>query len=410
VTGARRAPSRRDFGRTWWGRAWTHALEERARLDPNRLPRGRTYARKGRVGALTVSPGLVRAAVQGSRVTPYLVQVRVRPFGDDEWERVLDAVAARAGHTAALLDGELPPEVVEDASSAGVSLLPGPGEVGPRCSCPDWADPCKHSAAVVYLVAEVLDRDPFALLLLRGRTREEILAGLRRRRAGDAPGVVDMPAERAADLGEVARSAFAAVERPPLPSVPLPPRHPAAPVPLAVDPPTASGLRRHDLATLAADAAGRAWDLCLGEGDGSLTLPRPLDLARRAAALLGLPGRLEDVAARSGVSRRDLGRRAMAWRLGGADAVSALDETWSGDPEAMAEGRAALRATGVGRLDVRHNRITAGSVQLRLTRTGAWYRFERAGGAWELVDGPCPDPATAASVGSERKERPWTFA
>ena len=89
------------------------------------------------------------------------------------------AVAARAAHTAALLDGELPPEVVADAAAAGVELLPGPGEVGPRCSCPDWADPCKHAAAVYYLLGAEFDRDPFLLLKLRGITRAE-LRSLRR--------------------------------------------------------------------------------------------------------------------------------------------------------------------------------------------------------------------------------------
>src|SRR5580704_5314775 len=182
---------RQVFGRTWWGRSWVEALEQRARLDPNRLPRGRTYARKGNVGTLTVEPGMVKAPVHGSRVTPYVVHVRVRVFDEQEWDRLFDAIAGRAAHTAALLDGDLLPEVVADAASAGVELLPGAGEVGPRCSCPDWANPCKHAAAVVYLMADVLDADPFALLLLRGRTRDEVLAALRRRRARPSRGFRD---------------------------------------------------------------------------------------------------------------------------------------------------------------------------------------------------------------------------
>src|ERR1019366_3863998 len=110
---------------------------------------------------------------QGSRITPYAVVVRVRPFSEPEWERIIESLSSQVGHLAALLDGE---------------LLPGAGEVQPRCSCPDWADPCKHSAAVIYLVADLLDEDPFQLFLLRGRGRDELLASLRAQRASAARG------------------------------------------------------------------------------------------------------------------------------------------------------------------------------------------------------------------------------
>ena len=80
----------------------------------------------------------------------------MRRFTDDEWDRVLEAISARLGHAAALLDGELPPEIADDAASAGLDLLPGGGELGPRCSCPDDADPCKHSAAACYLLADAV--------------------------------------------------------------------------------------------------------------------------------------------------------------------------------------------------------------------------------------------------------------
>ncbi len=441
--------SRRAFGQTWWGKAWIDALEHRARLDPNRLPRGRTYARTGRVMELSVGPGEVTAPVHGSRVTPYLVRVRVRMFEPAEWERLLDAIASKAAHTAALLDGELPPEVVADAAAVDVDLLPGPGEIGPRCSCPDWAEPCKHSAAVVYLVAEVLDADPFALLLLRGRSREDILAGLRWRRAAGSgrtavpgagpvslgrpsdPGIAarlvwgragdGRPAEPAVALpgvalppGSLPGVALPAMALPgvPLPEVPLPPRRPGRPSALAVDPPAASGLRALDLADLAADAAERAWALCTGEGDGGLTLDPELDVVRRAAALLASPGRrgFEDLAARAGYRPRELGRLAQAWRIGGADAVKVMDDAWSAPPDALDEGRVALGATGEAR--VWRNRVTVGAagVQLRLSRAGRWYRFEQAGNSWELVDGPEADPTALlrgnAAIGAHRADRP----
>ena len=222
VTGS--APA--EFGRTWWGRAWLEALEQRARLDPDRLPRGRDYARSGTVGDLSVLPGEARAQVQGRKTQPYQVRIRVRRFTDDEWDRVLQAISAQLGHAAALLDGELPPEIADDVASTGLDLLPAGGELGPRCSCPDDADPCKHSAAACYLLTDALDADPFTLFLLRGRTRDQVLAGIRARRRGTASGQASAPQAGAAghagaetpssagwstaDEGVDARTAFAA--------------------------------------------------------------------------------------------------------------------------------------------------------------------------------------------------------
>src|SRR5260221_2327063 len=209
------AARRAEPGQTWWGRAWVEALEQRARLDPSRLPRGRDYARGGSVGQLVLAPGEVRAQVQGRKTVPYEVRIGVRRSADDEWDRVLEAISAQLGHAAAMLDGELPPEVAADVAAAGLDLLPAAGEVGPRCTCPDDADPCKHSAAVCYLVAGALDADPFAVLLLRGRTRGEVLAGLRARRrdartgstAAGSPAAVSAKAESAKAGGAAAGQA-----------------------------------------------------------------------------------------------------------------------------------------------------------------------------------------------------------
>src|SRR5712691_8435153 len=117
MTGAAR---RAAPGQTWWGRAWVDALEQRARLDPNRLPRGRDYARSGSVGELVLTPGEVRAQVQGRKAAPYEVRIRVRRFAADEWDQVVAAISAQLGHAAAMLDGELPPEVAADVAAAGL--------------------------------------------------------------------------------------------------------------------------------------------------------------------------------------------------------------------------------------------------------------------------------------------------
>lgn len=400
-----------EFGRTWWGRAWLEALEQRARLDPDRLPRGREYARSGAVGELTLAPGEARARVRGRKTEPYQVRIRVRRFADDEWDRVLEAIAARLGHAAALLDGELPPEIADDAAGAGLDLLPGGGEVGPRCDCPDDADPCKHSAAACYLVADALDADPFALFLLRGRSRDQVLAGIRARRRGAAPGATSAgsglrtPTKTSrpdVDAGVDARTAFRTpVPRTPIPAVPLPPRRPGAPAALPVDPPPSRPGLREDLIELAADAAARAWELAAGlSADAGLALDPDADLARRAARALGTPA-FVTIAARSGMPPRDLARQALAWRQGGLAGLELLRAEWdpaAEDPDAaglLDTARAMLRAKTGAAEAVQGNRITAGQLQLRLGRDLRWYPYARSDQDWEPSGSPDADPALA---------------
>ena len=392
AAGARRR--RRGFGLTWWGEAWVTALEQRARLDPNRLPRGRGYARGGTVGELTIAPGEVRAAVQGRRVRPYQVRVRVRVLEAAEWDRVLDAIAAQIGHAAALLDGELLPEVADDVRSTGTDLLPGPGELQPRCSCPDWADPCKHAAAVCYLVAGALDADPFSLLLLRGRRRDEVLAGLRaRRRSADATMASPDRSQPAADPGVDARQAYQR-SLAPLPAPPLPPQRPGQPAVLPVDPPPGAGLRPEDLVALAADAAARAFQLATGSGDGGLSLDLEADLARRAAGLLGTGRGLAALAASAGMPARELLRWGVTWQQAGRGGLDALRTTWQPPATEVAEGRAALdRLAGQDAVRAWRNRLSCGGLQLRLGGDGQWYRFVRSGSDW-VLDGPAaPEPS-----------------
>ncbi|MGH3941683.1 MAG: SWIM zinc finger family protein [Pseudonocardiaceae bacterium] len=381
--------SRRSFGATWWGTAWLIALEERARLDPNRLSRGRGYARSGAVDALEITSGLVRGEVQGTRPQPYQVTVRVLELNADEWEWVFDAIAAELGHTAALLDGELPPGVADDIAATGLDLLPGAGEIQPRCSCPDVADPCKHAAAVCYLVADALDADPFALLRLRGRDRDQVLAGLRaRRRTGATPPAAGVAAP-VIDEGVAAHEAYQRV-RAPLPAPPLPPPRPGRPAVLPADPPP--GLAREDLVDLAADAATRCLELANGTGDGGLTLSERQDLARRGAALFGGPG-FAALAITTGVSARALASDAIAWRHGGTGGLTVLHDTWQPEPEALAEGRAALDRYGeLGTTRAYRNRLTRDSLQLRLGPDGLWYRLTRSGTDWDLDATPHPDP------------------
>jgi len=193
--GIKARTKRGEFGEHWWAQRWIAVLESFG--WSNRLQRGRTYARKGQVLNIDVQPGRVTARVQGSRRTPYTVRIDIRPLADDQWERAIDAMAEQALFAARLLAGEMPPEIEQAFQAAGVSLFPTSDDVAMRCSCPDWAVPCKHIAAVYYLLGEEFDRDPFLLFTLRGRTRDQVMAALRTRRAASAPLVEEVVPEDA---------------------------------------------------------------------------------------------------------------------------------------------------------------------------------------------------------------------
>lgn len=183
--GIKARTKRGQFGKNWWAQRWIAVLQTFG--WSNRLQRGRTYARKGQVLNIDVRPGRVNARVQGSRRKPYSVRIEIAPLSDKQWERAIDAMAGQALFAAQLLAGEMPPEIEEAFEAAGVSLFPTSDDVGMSCSCPDWAVPCKHIAAVYYLLGEEFDRDPFLLFTLRGRTREQVMEALRARRAAAAP-------------------------------------------------------------------------------------------------------------------------------------------------------------------------------------------------------------------------------
>ena len=146
-----------------------------------RLARGRSYARAGQVLDFELSQGKVTARVQGSRVRPYQVRIGVLPLTTAQWRRVQDRLASQALYRAKLLAGEMPREIEEVFAECGTPLFPrSPADLDMHCSCPDWEVPCKHLAAVCYVLAEEFDRDPFGMLAWRGKARDELLAALRR--------------------------------------------------------------------------------------------------------------------------------------------------------------------------------------------------------------------------------------
>ncbi len=176
--GGIKAQSKRgQFGATWWGRRWVEVLES---FDIGaRLQRGRSYARGGQVLSIDIAKGEVKAKVQGSRPQPYAVTIQLQELSKKDWARVTADLAGEALFVAKLLAGEMPEEIEKVFEDAGLSLFPRrSGDLKTSCSCPDYSNPCKHIAAVYYLLAEEFDRDPFLLMRLRGLDREELCARL----------------------------------------------------------------------------------------------------------------------------------------------------------------------------------------------------------------------------------------
>ncbi|MFF3603443.1 SWIM zinc finger family protein [Streptomyces sp. NPDC002463] len=390
----RSAPDGR-FAATWWGNAWVTALENTA-LDPARLARGKAYAGRGHVDAITVTPGRVVAYVHGTRPRPYRTEIRMRTLGDDGWERFLDEAAARPEHIAALLDKDVP-----HALEAVTGLLPAPGDLVPDCSCPDDGYPCKHAAALCYQAARLLDEDPFVLFLMRGRGEQELLAELTRRNAAQA----------AAETGAAA---------PPMPTVPartaldaatgpgLPPLPPELPVPdrpgrPAVFPPDPDAPDPLALDLLATEAAARAHVFLATGHDPVAALTPWQDAVRLAAAHPGSGltassrALYRDLAYALDRTSTDLARAVAAWRQGGAAGLSVLEEPWDPPAGPFDRARPALLAADFPAFRPWRNRLSGESLQLRLGRDGLWYGYESDAGRedWWPRGAPDPDPVGA---------------
>jgi len=176
--GLKAKSQRGSIGETWWSKRWVAVLES---FDlGSRLSRGKSYARKGQVIGIDVKEGSVKARVQGTFSQPYKVTIELEPFTNEEWGRVLKVMAEKAAFSAHLLSGQMPKNIEEAFSGCGLSLFPGDGsDLETNCTCPDWSNPCKHIAAVYYLLAEEFDRDPFLIFKLRGKGKDELMEELR---------------------------------------------------------------------------------------------------------------------------------------------------------------------------------------------------------------------------------------
>ena len=219
VSGGVKARSKRGaIGSQWWSARFIAVLESYGMSG--RLQRGKAYARKGQVMEFSLGTGTVTALVQGSRPRPYKVSVTVLPLTTAQWKTVEARLAGAALFRAKLLAGEMPAEIEEVFAECGTPLFPrSASDLDMVCSCPDWEVPCKHLAAVCYVLAEAFDDDPFGLLAWRGRGKEELLTALRRHTGVGREAPAPAAASAGADLGEAVsatRSALADVAGAPL--------------------------------------------------------------------------------------------------------------------------------------------------------------------------------------------------
>jgi uncharacterized Zn finger protein len=159
--------------KTFWGKAWCDNLERYSDFA-NRLPRGRTYVRNGSVLDLQIAPGEIKALVSGSRL--YKVKLTITPVTKARWQSLCRDCAGAVDSLVELLQGRLSNSVMERICQQKTGLFPSPGEIDLSCSCPDWADMCKHVAAVLYGVGARLDLQPELLFRLREVDEKELIA------------------------------------------------------------------------------------------------------------------------------------------------------------------------------------------------------------------------------------------
>lgn len=206
----------RKIARTFWGEAWCKHLEQFSDYA-NRLPRGRTYVRNGSVCHLAISKGKIEAIVSGSEL--YNIDIRITPLAANRWKKVREQCAGQIGSMLELLQGRLSSHVMQIVTDRNQGLFPEPSEIKLSCDCPDWAEMCKHVAAVLYGIGARLDDQPELLFVLRNVDQDELITaeldlqtatsgkGKRRRLASqDLSGVFGVEIETSPEPGSKKRS------------------------------------------------------------------------------------------------------------------------------------------------------------------------------------------------------------
>ena len=222
-----------------WAQRWSDLLDDGTPQVVRRLMQGRNLLRSGRVTGITVARGSLSGSVQGFSATPLAVEVTLPVLDDDAWAGVVATLASQVRHRARLLAGQVPDGLEAQLEASGLSLFPRAAELDVTCRCGDAVLPCSHAAGVWLAVGEEIDRDPFALLRLRGRGRERVLADSAAVRSAALPQVLAGTA-----IADLPLSAWVTARSDVddfVPAPPAPPMTAAGPLRLLGDPPGWSG-------------------------------------------------------------------------------------------------------------------------------------------------------------------------
>ncbi|MDD7028322.1 MAG: SWIM zinc finger family protein, partial [Prevotellaceae bacterium] len=155
------------YGKTWWGEQWLGALKN---IDySNRLPRGASYARNGMVQEIKFLGNIISAKVKGSRRTPYSETIKLPEFSSKDIDKLIKLILEQPVVLSKLFNRQLDESLAKMAEKAGMPLFPKQWkDLKMNCSCPDWAVPCKHLAAVIYKTSMEIDNNPFLVFSLHG--------------------------------------------------------------------------------------------------------------------------------------------------------------------------------------------------------------------------------------------------
>ena len=222
-----------------WAQRWADLLEDDNPQVVRRIMQGRNLLRSGRVTGITIGRGTVSGSVQGFSATPLAVEVTLPVLSDEHWTSVIGALASQVRHRARLLAGQVPDGLEAQLEATGLSLFPQRIELDVTCRCGDPVLPCMHAAGLWLAVADEIDRDAFALLKVRGRGRERVLADSAAVRNASLP----TPPPGIA-LTDLPREFWLAARRDVddfVPAPPAPPMIAAGPLRLLGDPPGWSG-------------------------------------------------------------------------------------------------------------------------------------------------------------------------
>jgi len=166
------------FGNKWWSKKWLEALEFFE--NDKRVIQGRFYAREGQIRSLEIDRGCIQAKVQGTKIKPYSVTIKLQILSDHAWQNILEQMAGNASLFSKLLIDKLPEDLETIFLKFNYPLFPNNvNDLLTSCSCADWANPCKHTAAVFYILSDIIEYDPFTLLFIRGKSKIEIREILR---------------------------------------------------------------------------------------------------------------------------------------------------------------------------------------------------------------------------------------